>query len=109
MIQCVNQIVVVFFGILVKYLTPPPPPLLDAILLKNANNLHRSCAEQGIKSGSRRGISLPGEGVQSIYLVNFVDLRNLKFPNHPFLFAHADFNATNILGHVQLLYVKLTI
>lgn len=47
----------------------------------------------------------------SIYLVNFylVDLRNLKFLNHPFLLAHAYFNATNILGHVQLLYVKLTI
>lgn len=50
-----------------------------------------------------------GNKISILSKFNLVDLRNLKFPNHPFLFAHADLNVTHILGHVQLLYVKLTI
>lgn len=51
-----------------------------------------------------------GGGVTNIFSnVYIVDSRNLKFPYHPLLFAHADLNATNSLGQEQLLYVKLTI
>lgn len=65
--------------------------------------------------GSERGIfKFAGEGwgwglIHIFSNVYLVDSRNLKFPYHPLLFAHADLNATNILGHVQLLYVNLTI